>query len=66
MQSGAANNAGSQLAPVNEQSFQMQKQSDNGTSLITPHKPIEKMISRDLKGNLGIVPIESIKIPQNN
>lgn len=62
---GTNNNAGSQLAPVLEQSFQIQKQQDNGTQLITPHKPVEKMISRDVKGNLGIVPISSMNIPKN-
>ena len=58
MQSGAGGNNPTHPGAAMEQNFQMQKQA-NGTALITPPKPVEKMISRDVKGNLGIVPIDT-------
>ena len=37
--------------------FQIQKGSHAGHQYVSAMKPVEKMISRDIKGNLGIVPI---------
>lgn len=60
----STNNAGGPHNPaavMDQHNFQMQKASNNGSAMITPQKPVEKMISRDVKGNLGIVPVDTMK-----
>lgn len=64
MQSGATGNANhNNTGAVMEQNFQMQKAANSNMAGITPQKAVEKMISRDPKGNLGIVPVEQLHLP---